>query len=205
MLKKLTALSLFLINCAPVPDGTNQDPEVRVEDELYPFVLKFYEEAQSRGVYPPEDGLVVEKMRMENHILGVCYPALRIIRINSFYWDNINFSIQAKEAVIFHELAHCVLGRGHKETLMQTNEGGRIPSSLMYPQFFSPHFYVANYQHYLQELFFSSTMPPLLANTLGDDGFDFDYYRQYGPIVTKVASFSEKSSDFDISNFNCEH
>lgn len=55
-----------------------------------------------------------------------------------------------KEAVIFHELGHCVLGRQHNMRLFPSGE----PYSIMFPDIFGEEsFYIENRTHYINELF----------------------------------------------------
>lgn len=54
-----------------------------------------------------------------------------------------------REMLVFHELGHCLLGRGHKNT---RHSSGR-PESLMNSSLFSERTYLANRDLYLKELF----------------------------------------------------
>ena len=56
-----------------------------------------------------------------------------------------------KEMLLFHELGHCALGRGHFNA---THSGGR-PESLMNSWLFSQNFYRQHRDEYLKELFTS--------------------------------------------------
>ena len=72
---------------------------------------------------------------------------VRKIVINPHLWANL--PIKDKELLAFHELGHCVLGRGHKNDFF----GGR-PSSIMHSfhNEVSPR-YASLYSNYMQELF----------------------------------------------------
>ncbi len=54
-----------------------------------------------------------------------------------------------REMLMFHELGHCVLGRGHIDTLKPNGK----PESLMHRSLFSESYYRSNRQDYLDELF----------------------------------------------------
>jgi hypothetical protein len=55
-----------------------------------------------------------------------------------------------REAVIFHELGHCVLNRHHTEVMIQD---GRHPGSLMFFKYIPPRIYMKGRTYYLAELF----------------------------------------------------
>ncbi len=71
--------------------------------------------------------------------------------------NHVDFSTSAwnkgsdafKEMLAFHELGHCLLGRGHKNS---THSGGR-PESIMNSWLFDQKTYLANRDQYLKELF----------------------------------------------------
>jgi len=72
---------------------------------------------------------------------------IRKIVINPRVWDRL--SIKDKEQLAFHELGHCVLERGHKDSFL-----GNRPISIMHPYHnqVSP-VYTNFYGSYMQELF----------------------------------------------------
>jgi len=71
--------------------------------------------------------------------------------------NHVDFSTSAwsrgsdtfKEMLSFHELGHCLLGRGHKNT---THSSGR-PESIMNSWLFNEKTYLANRDAYLKELY----------------------------------------------------
>jgi len=77
-----------------------------------------------------------------------------IIDISPIYWNSVND--QGKEALLFHELGHCVLGRVHRN---DTQPDG-VPNSIMYYSagvyYYNTQdyiFYQNNRQEYITELF----------------------------------------------------
>jgi hypothetical protein len=76
-----------------------------------------------------------------------------------------------REMLMFHELGHCLLGRGHKNS---RHSSGR-PESLMNSFLFDQKTYLANRDQYLKELYTSESsfaVQFLPANhTFGDCGF----------------------------------
>ncbi len=53
------------------------------------------------------------------------------IIINTGYWDSLRYD-RDKEAVVFHELGHCVLRRDHVQAFVY-RQGFSVVQSLMYP------------------------------------------------------------------------
>lgn len=86
---------------------------------------------------------------------GVCLKysnGYREIQINPTHWKN--YSIEQREQLIYHELGHCVLNRGHNDRLMETNTN--CPDSIMRSYMFSineiNNCYLPEYNHYMEEL-----------------------------------------------------
>lgn len=80
---------------------------------------------------------------------GRCYrntnPAE--IELDSNTWDSI--SETKREIIFFHELAHCLLGRGHRNTKLNG-----VAISMMHEKGVPEAQYLANRDYYLEELFF---------------------------------------------------
>ncbi len=96
--------------------------EYRIEPALEVYVETFFEEAKARGISIPKENLIVEFTdSLPEDFCGQCErpkagrAGQRIIQIrkNRDCWD-IKVS-QNKEALVFHELGHCLLGRDHKD------------------------------------------------------------------------------------------
>lgn len=81
--------------------------------------------------------------------IGMCsYSGSRgKVTLSSSAWSRGSNTF--KEMLVFHELGHCLLGRGHKNS---THSDGR-PESLMRSSLFSEKTYNANRDGYLKELF----------------------------------------------------
>lgn len=72
------------------------------------------------------------------------------ILVNSNIW--FEFSEIEQEAIMFHELGHCILNLGH-DTTMITLGGDYIPRSIMYPYSQSDQIYLDHWDYYVNELF----------------------------------------------------
>lgn len=67
-----------------------------------------------------------------------------VVYINKIYWDDATYLKEIdKEEIVFHELGHCVLNRGHETE----------KTSIMYPHHLGPTRYQINYSAYINELF----------------------------------------------------
>ena len=94
------------------------------------------------------------------NVSGVKY---REIKISEAYWNAISNS--SREALLFHELGHCVLNRDHVTTTMWYN-GGIVPTSFMYPYTFFNDGLLALKTQYDQELF-DLAGKPMLSRQVG--------------------------------------
>ena len=126
--KVLIACVIFIRGC-----GKENDFIYKVPAEFEPYIDRFIQEAKARGKDITIDNLIVKR----DSTLPSLYCAVsntishtndvqKIISINVPYcWQN---DVQL-EALIFHELGHCVLGRVHDNSLMPKGD----PKTMMYP------------------------------------------------------------------------
>jgi Zn-dependent peptidase ImmA (M78 family) len=91
------------------------------EPELEVIVNEFFHEADIRGVVIPKENLIVcynEKLRADCGGLATNYGPQRMVQINPKFKNTRLF-----KHVIFHELGHSLLGRGHvKHPSIMQNE-----------------------------------------------------------------------------------
>jgi len=164
--KILTALIILILGC-----GKGNDFEYKVPAEFETYVQKFIAEARARGKDITIDNLIIKRdstlltvlCGMSNTISSK-NDVQKIITIGVPYcWQN---DLQL-EALIFHELGHCILGRVHDQNLMPKGD----PKTLMYPDnisLYSPCFYslgnpcdlTYRRPYYIDELFNPSTAVP---------------------------------------------
>jgi hypothetical protein len=101
-----------------------------------------------RYVVPPVEGKTV---------LGTCTGG--VVRIDRDYWVRFTTTDADREALMYHELGHCALGRGHVEgwtTHATTPLNGivvRIPSSVMRAEFIGGYAWSIARDYYINELF----------------------------------------------------
>lgn len=113
---KYTFLAVFLASCSTL--STEVDPE------LYDYAVRFDKDmgVSSKGV-----GMIFGNM--QGTVIGVCSQqgSARQITIKKSYW---NFADeQTREQLMYHELAHCVIGLDHD---IKVRADG-CPVSLMFP------------------------------------------------------------------------
>ncbi|MEM1124254.1 MAG: hypothetical protein AAGJ18_27700 [Bacteroidota bacterium] len=120
-------LSLYLMAaCQPntIEDIQPAEPEIRafplVDERLWPYFERFEEEARARG---ENVDLVLSRIsgKIEaidrEHVAGLCTTFGNArpgsVTIDATFWNRANDLF--KEFIVFHELGHCYLNRGHRE------------------------------------------------------------------------------------------
>lgn len=102
-------------------------------------------------------------------LVGLCTvwsPQYKEIKIDPGYWNFGAIDDDAREALIAHELGHCVLGRAHLSTSWNDPSDGLMPTSLMNATvFFNDGYpdwqYLKTY--YYNELFHPSPGVPMMS------------------------------------------
>jgi hypothetical protein len=122
--------------------------KIYVDSEFRSIVVLFSQEAVKRGVVVGKVSVLFDLEEEDAAVAGTCYTSYleSFIRISNKHWEVL--SNVEKEMLLFHELAHCLIGRMHCET---TNN--KIPISIMYPDIIDQKIYEANRKEYVDELF----------------------------------------------------
>lgn len=122
-----------------------------IEPLLGQYVVDFEAEALWHNKPLIVEDLVVKFGPMVDHdSVGYCWQPANgtpVVVIDAAYWQTISAAEQ--EILMFHELGHCVLHRGHNNAL----DSNHMPSSIMYWQLFDGSYYETNRESYLHELF----------------------------------------------------
>lgn len=105
-------------------------------------------------------------------------------------WSFLESNLK-REALIFHELGHCIQDKEHDESL--TSKG--IPNSIMYPIILSTQTYESNYSHYIAQLF---NLPQTYSAT-----FDYNYYNTRGTTLASMIAQSHENHALELKN--CVH
>lgn len=150
-------LSVILI-CS-CQTGTFEDPTPRlgidIPESLVPHFQSFQKEAEAQGtVIDYVDASVSAEMTTINQgsVAGTCTTNghdLRHIVIDQKFWNRA--SHLTREMIVYHELGHCILGRGHREdsfsngackSIMRSGTGSCLDA-----------YTVANRDYFVAELF----------------------------------------------------
>ena len=115
-----------------------------------PYQTKFKEIGKTYGAAFIADSVSFSFRNFFGSVVGMCTTyGSRNNHIDFAPGPWANNSDTFREMLAFHELGHCLLGRGHKNT---THSDGR-PESLMRSSMFSERTYLAYRDEYLKELY----------------------------------------------------
>ena len=137
----LLSVSSMIVGCGQGFRAIN--PGI-VDPEFQPYVDKFMElgNITVAGIdmyFSPQSG----------NVIGMCFVngSYRDIEIDGVWWSTAGDL--DREILIFHELGHCVLNRGHRNFTLQDGCGG----SLMDSYHIGSYCYSKHYDYYIEELF----------------------------------------------------
>jgi hypothetical protein len=123
-------LLALLLSCS----GNDPQPlKYRIDNELMPYLETFLAEASIRGLSFDAENLIIEFGEPGEEICGeyrLSATGQRTITIakNSACW--LNAPTQNREALVFHELGHCLLLRPHRDDKLKSGD----PASIMHSQ-----------------------------------------------------------------------
>jgi hypothetical protein len=144
--RKIIITTLFytlfaLVSCTKEYPVVQQEEEEQIlpsiPQALVVHFIAFQEEASKRDVYLDYNTLNISAEIVslnQGTVAGVCSTnnrGLRHITIDQNFWNKA--SSYTREMIVFHELGHCVLGRGHREdffsngicqSIMRSGTGG---------------------------------------------------------------------------------
>ncbi|MBK8504075.1 MAG: hypothetical protein IPL46_18830 [Saprospiraceae bacterium] len=155
-------LLLFLLCClACSKEDTPGKFEVNVPPVVQPYVDQFLEEAAVRGkvIDLSKIGLEITfQDNLEDTLAAFCSKGA--IVINNQFWETRNDV--SREAMIFHELGHCILNRNHYNAMLANDEwrsmmrGDPIPAA----RSSSINYSGVRREYYIDELFNQNTSEP---------------------------------------------
>lgn len=120
---------LYLVIAITLTASCEKEKNQVIPDEVRPFVEQFFEAANARGkLLQLEDyDLTITFEKLSDNTAGNCNPLRRrSIQLDPDYWKAI--STCDRKFLIYHELGHCLLDRGH---LNDSNIAG-VCKSMMY-------------------------------------------------------------------------
>ena len=145
MKKAVIILAFLLTGCGPKLDL----------GQFEPLVKEFQAEGQKRlGIKIKINALIIKRAELQDNngdtTEGQCVmgPFMTpTIYVNRITWPYMDYYQQ--RAVLFHELGHCVLLRGHKDSY----DSFGWPTSIMNTYVIWGYFNSSTYNHYMNELF----------------------------------------------------
>ena len=111
-------------------------------DWAVPYMELFNQEAHVRGVDADAfdtEFVIVETIEGADAIIGMCYYADNRVEVEEKFWKYA--SDTEREILIFHELGHCALKKGHSD------------SGIMRPQLLNEDYYLRHRSQLLDDLF----------------------------------------------------
>ena len=183
---------LFITACKQDQGGV-----INVLPAFQKYVDSFVEEGAKRGydIDFSDTGLsIIFRSAVDKESGGVC-KGRHDIEIEKFYWDNLSENQQ--EALIFHELGHCELGRPHRNDTLPNGEwasrmrGDPIPDGMTV----TVNYNGTRRDYYIDELFDETTPFPDWASWTAD----YDAYTEADKEVLK--ELREETNDF-TENYN---
>ena len=86
------------------------------------YVTSFAEEARKRGIEVKYENLIMFFDSSSNNLCGKCskqpLEGQRTVKIKKDFICWTGTAIQNREALVFHELGHCLLGCNHRDDLL---------------------------------------------------------------------------------------
>lgn len=207
-------ISLILVSC-----GKNQNIKTSIPKEFSKYVQKFEELSKNSYINKPArvSGVVMTLTdSLDNETNGVCYKeeldksnfgtqlyimfngvpkSQKYIEISSTYW---RYATDAeKEALIFHELGHCMLNREHLNGFSLQNN--RYYSVMNYFSF-EGETYTRNYQYYIRELFKAKGFNENEISSNNYIAFNSSYYNTYSIVSSAISDVNENDNFVSFEN-----
>lgn len=127
-----------------------RDKVVEVPDEVSAYVVRFSQIGGDRGAPVAIDDLIIRFADIpnpfENGACEVAGNATPQVTLDVHAWASMDDA--EREALVFHELGHCVLRRRHRDDRIQG-----VPKSVMYTYALNSSIYTYYYDSYLNELY----------------------------------------------------
>lgn len=146
ILHKVKALGSILFFLCTLSYITGCGKLGSIEEETRPYLDVFKGLAAARGLDLDYDELSISFADLKDNIAGTCYSNGHI-DIDPEIWKR--YGDDEREVLIFHELGHCLLNRGHTSGNFSDN----APVSIMNPTIMYPVFYRRRKDYYRSELF----------------------------------------------------
>lgn len=189
--------SLLIILCAlTILSSCKKEKErYSVDATLDPYLQLFLEEGKKRGITLDvvNDGLIMEFTQLQSPTIGLCtYQDPILVQIDKDYWEETKqYENQEnlRQDVVFHELAHGLLNRGHDNSYLPNLEwktlmcGGDEVTGRDWAVNFNGY----RKEYYLDELFNTRTAAP-------DWSQPADFQEEKGNLIAKLDLSREQES-----------
>lgn len=166
--KKTSSISLLITTLALLSGCSDDTPFYSVDNTLNRYLQKFIAEAAARGITinPEQTGLILKFGSLDGETAGRTYyeSPVRVV-IDKTYWAAIRLkadSAELCEDLVFHELGHALLNRGHNNDYLSNGDwktimcGGTVKDNRSW----NINFRSIRKEYYLNELFKTSTPEP---------------------------------------------
>jgi hypothetical protein len=133
---KTLVLFLLIISTLSCQKQSLEPTVYQIDKELQPFVTSFATEAKKRGIEIKYENLIMTFDSSSASICGKCSKqpseGQRTVKIKRdiLCWQGV--PNQNKEALVFHELGHCFLNRGHRDDLLPNKAEASLMNSNSY-------------------------------------------------------------------------
>lgn len=149
-----------------------------IDGELDPYLQLFLEEGKRRGMNfdVEKNGLLMEFTDLPGKTIGLCtYQDPLLVQIDRPYWEEtVLYEDQEnlRQNVVFHELGHGLLNRGHDNSLLPNLEWKTIMcgGDAVEGRDWSVNFNGYRKEYYLNELFNTRTEAPAWSQPIQFDG-----------------------------------
>jgi len=159
-LATVSALAIFtMVNACKKESSkpiSTSNTLITSSEEMEPYIQNFIQQGRLRGHDIPDDlnGITYEIKEIEQEgVAGICYWSSsnpNHIIIDKTFW--LQFNVDQKEAVLFHELGHCYLERDHLDDALSNGNCQSLMHSGTVQN--CKHAYAgSNKTYYLDELF----------------------------------------------------
>ena len=135
--------------------------------------------------------------------VGICFYGVDVVVIDKKYWETIP-SVYTREALIYHELGHCLMKRAHEPLVnkMFTGNSSACPKSIMYPKTFNSQVayqcFHTNRDYYMTEL---KTIP-VPKFSIDIQIYDWDFKKKAWKKLPKIKDVANRYT-FTVKEYKC--
>jgi len=201
MKKLLFLFSLVLVfqNCNKNPDVGAESGVLRVDPEFEVYVQEFIDEGAKRGqaIDFSDSGLIVEFSDVVvGGASGFCYVGEHHIVIDKSEWTALSENVRG--FLLFHELGHCELDRGHTNVKFGNDvwrsimRGGELEG---FEQWIPIPFFGFRKDYFIDELFNQSASAPTWANQTFTIDEVSEANKESIELVEEVSRLNERFND----------